>query len=205
MKKFVKWFIFWLVILGGIALAICYMVIPTETKSAIDIVVGYLNTPLGVAGGTTITLGFVAGVIIKLVYDRYKDTIRNDLEKAKEYAEQQKNQAKGYYELAIEEREQIIDMLSSYDKRIDDILDKVCLVCETVPNAKVNKLAQSIKDNATKLKEELKESLEEQYNSFVDSIGKKSRIETLEEQIAILTEQIERLVNDNGSEERIND
>lgn len=205
MKKFIKWFLFSLVLCGGLALAICYMVIPQQTKSAIDIVIGYLNTPIFIAGGTTITIGLVAGIIIKVIYDRYKDSIRNDFEQAKSYAETQKEQAKGYYELAIQEREQIRDILTSYDKRIDSLLDKVCKVCETVPNAKVQALALTIKEDGTKLKEELKESLEEQSNLLANSIGAKSRIEKLEEQIDRLTKELERLAEQHGREERTND
>lgn len=200
MKKFVKWFLFWLVVLGGIALAICYIVIPEQTKSAADIVIGYLNTPLGIAGGTTITLGLVVGVILKLVYDRYKDSVRKDFTEAKYYAETQKEQAKGYYELAVQEREQIRDILNSYDKRIDDLLEKVCQVCETSPNAKVKALANTIRENGSSLKEELKDTLVEQDNLLADSIGAKSRIEKLEEQIGTLTKALERLEEKYGKE-----
>ena len=200
MKKFVKWFLFWLVVLGGIALAICYIVIPEQTKSAADIVVGYLNTPIGIAGGTTITLGLVVGVILKLVYDRYKDSVRKDFTEAKHYAETQKEQAKGYYDLAIQEREQIRDILISYDKRIDDLLEKVCEVCETSPNAKVKALANTIRENGSSLKEELKDTLVEQDNLLASSIGEKSKVEKLEEQIKTLTIALERLEEKYGKE-----
>ena len=73
MKKFVKWFTFWLIVCGGIALAICYMAIPNETKSAIDIVIGYLNTPLGIAGGTTITIGMVSYFVISHIFKLNRD------------------------------------------------------------------------------------------------------------------------------------
>ena len=205
MKKFIKWFIFWLVVLGGIALAICYLTIPEQTRLAVDKVVEYANTPLGIVGGSTITLGLVASFVIKLVYDRYKDTIREDFKQAKEYAQAQKEQASGYYDLAVQERENIRDILSTYDKRIDELLDKICKVCETIPNAKVNALATTIKEDSVKLKEELKENLEEQENLLADSIGAKTRVEKLEEQIKSLTEQLERLVNQNEREETTND
>ena len=205
MKKFIKWFIFWLVVLGGVALAICYLTIPEQTRLAVDKVVEYANTPLGIVGGSTITLGLVASFVIKLVYDRYKDTIREDFKQAKEYAQAQKEQASGYYDLAVQERENIRDILSTYDKRIDELLDKTCKVCETIPNAKVNALATTIKEDSVKLKEELKENLEEQENLLADSIGAKTRVEKLEEQIKLLTEQLERLVNQDEREETTND
>lgn len=204
MKKFFKWFLFSLFVCGSLALAVCYMVIPERTKSAIDIVVGYLNTPIGIAGGTTITIGLVAGIILKLIYDRYKDSVRKDFKQAKDYAEAQKEQAKGYYELAVQEREQIRDILTSYDKRIDNLLDKVCEVCETIPNSKVKALALTIKEDGTKLKEELKEGLEEEYNLLADSIGAKTKVEKLEDKVAELTEKFERLLEEYGKE-RTND
>ena len=50
MKKFLKIFTYFLVLAGGIALAICYMVIPQETKYAMDVVVEYINKPLPIVG-----------------------------------------------------------------------------------------------------------------------------------------------------------
>lgn len=205
MKKFVKWFLFSLFVCGSLALAICYMVIPERTKSAVDVVIGYLNTPIGIAGGTTITIGLVAGVILKVVYDRYKDSVRNDFAKAKEYAEAQKEQAKGYYDLAIQEREQIREILSSYSSRIDDLLNKLVLVCETIPNAKVKALAHEIKDSGEQLKEELKEQLDNSDNLLANAIDKKSNVQLLEEKVASLEKQLERLVEQYGREERTND
>lgn len=105
MKKFIKWFLFSLVLCGGLALAICYMVIPNETKSAADIVIGYLNTPIGIAGGTTITIGAVLYVLFKVIYDRYRDRIikeielvKSNLAKEKEKDEEVINELKGLLE-----------------------------------------------------------------------------------------------------------
>ena len=205
MKKFVKWFLFSLFVCGSLALAICYMVIPERTKEAVDVVIGYLNTPIGIAGGTTITIGLVVGVILKVVYDRYKDSVRNDFQKAKEYAEAQKEQAKGYYDLVIQEREQIREILSSYSTRIDDILNKVILICETSPNAKVKALAEQIKTSGAELKEELKENLEELSNDFSNAIDRRTDVKALEHQVKELTEKLERLEEKYGGEETTND
>ena len=205
MKKFVKWFLFSLFVCGSLALAICYMVIPERTKEAVDVVIGYLNTPIGIAGGTTITIGLVVGVILKVVYDRYKDSVRNDFQKAKEYAGAQKEQAKGYYDLVIQEREQIREILSSYSTRIDDILNKVILICETSPNAKVKALAEQIKTSGAELKEELKENLEELSNDFSNAIDRRTDVKALEHQVKELTEKLERLEEKYGGEETTND
>ena len=205
MKKFIKWFIFWLLVLGGMALAICYVAIPQETKSAMDIVIGYLNTPLGIAGGTTITIGLVVGVIIKVVYDRYRDNIHEDLIKAQEFASSEKEKAEQYKETLVEYKEQVTEMLNGYSQRIDYLTSQIIEVCETSPNAKVKALGEKIKNGSSELKTEIKDNLEKLNNDFVSAMNEKVKLEELENKINSLTEQLERLVNDNGREETTND
>ena len=205
MKKFIKWFIFWLLVLCGMALAICYVAIPQETKSAMDIVIGYLNTPLGIAGGTTITIGLVVGVIIKVVYDRYRDNIREDLIKAQEFASSEKEKAEQYKETLVEYKEQVTEMLNGYSQRIDYLTSQIIEVCETSPNAKVKALGEKIKNGSSELKTEIKDNFEKLNNDFVSAMNEKVKLEELENKINSLTEQLERLVNDNGREETTND
>lgn len=205
MKKFIKIFCFSLLVLGGLALAICYMVIPQETKSAMDIVIGYLNTPLGIVGGTTITLGLVAGVIVKLVYDRYKTSINTTLEQAKQFAESKKEEAKEFHNNALKVQEEVKEVLSSYSTRIDELTNKLVEVCETSPNAKIKALGNEIKSGSDKLKEELKESLEEVNNDFAGAIEDKAQKINLEERVNELSKQLERLVEQYGRKETTND
>lgn len=205
MKKFIKWFIFWLLVLGGMALAICYVAIPQETKSAMDIVIGYLNTPLGIAGGTTITIGLVVGVIIKVVYDRYRDNIHEDLIKAQAFASSEKEKAEQYKDTLVEYKEQVTEMLNGYSQRIDYLTSQIIEVCETSPNAKVKALGEKIKNGSSELKTEIKDNLEKLNNDFVSAMNEKVKLEELENKINSLTEQLERLVNDNGREETTND
>ena len=76
MKKALKISTYCLLVSIIVAIGLCYIIIPERTKWAFDIVVDYLNKPLGVAFGTTITLGLVIGVVLKLVWDRHKDSIK---------------------------------------------------------------------------------------------------------------------------------
>ena len=146
MKKFIKWFLFLTFVCGCFALAICYMVIPERTKCAIDILVGYLNTPLGTIFGTTITLGLVVGVIIKVVVDRYRKNIKADLEEHKEQVQTLVNKAKDYEELAnkyFSKLEEQNNILKAYVDNIDDMNNEFLIkLCETVPNKKVKELAR---------------------------------------------------------------
>lgn len=205
MKKFVKWFTFWTIVLGALALGICYLTIPEQTKSAIDVVVGYLNTPLGIAGGTTITVGLVVGVIIKVIYDRYQASVRNDIAKVQEYVNSKEQEAEKYFELAKKQKEESIVVLENYSERIDDLLDKLVLVCETMPNAKVKALGEQIKNNGQELKSEIKDKLESLNNDFVGAMEEKIKLEELNDKVNSLMEQLERLVNNNGRKETTND
>ena len=204
MKKFIKWFLFGALVCGSLALAICYIVIPQETKSAADIVVEYMNTPLGIVGGTTITLGLVAGIIVKLVYDRYRDNINSDLEQAKSYVREQKQQAKDYYEYVVQYKAESIEMLESYSNRIDYITNQVVEICETSPNAKIKSIGEKIKNDSKELKQELQDNLTKLNNNFVEVVGRKEKVELLESKVNELTAQLERLVKEYGREETTN-
>ena len=145
MRKFIKWFLFSVFVLGSIALAICYMVIPNETKSAMDVVVGYLNTPLGIVGGTTITIGMVAGIIAKVVYDRYKSSIKQDLEDYKNKVEEITNQAKDYESIANEHYNQINALCEQEKEKNEYLLKQLENICKTIPNVKINAIGEEIR------------------------------------------------------------
>ena len=146
MKKFIKLFLFLTFVCGCFALAICYMVIPERTKCAIDILVGYLNTPLGTIFGTTITLGLVVGVIIKVVVDRYRNNIKTDLEEHKAQVQELVDKAKDYEKLAQEHYNNLdlgLCELAKHNNRQDKETQEFLIkLCETVPNKKVKELAR---------------------------------------------------------------
>ena len=137
MKKFIKWFLFWLSVGGGLALAICYMVIPEQTKSAVDIVVGYLNTPLGIVGGTTITIGMVAYIVVSNLLKLYREKAKQDFEECKQELEEKKQQL----DEKINEFESI---LNQFKKETNDNIKTLFVYCndnketlKLVPNKKV--------------------------------------------------------------------
>ena len=205
MKKFVKWFVFWTLVLGGLSIAICYIVIPRRTKEAFDIVVGYLNTPIFIAGGTTITIGLVAFVILKFVFGKYKVDFKQELENAKKFVEEQKTKALEYKDNALKEKEEMKQMLSSYDTRIDKITDFLVTICETSPNAKIKALAPKIKDDCLELKQEIKDNLNRLDNEFEVVMEEKVSIKELESKVDELTEKLEKVVNLYGTKEEPND
>lgn len=205
MKKFLKIFIPIFLIVGGLALAICYMVIPQETKSAADIVVGYLNTPLGIVGGTTVTLGLVVVVIVKFVLGKNNIDLIHEIDKAQDRIVEVKEEQEKYYELAKKEKEETIEILNSFSTRIDDMVDKVCLVCETIPNAKVKVLGEKFRQDSENLKKDLTTRLEERHNSLLDSTKSLPTMSEINEQLEQLKELIKKAGLDNEREETTND
>ena len=166
MKKAFKITTYCLIVSGVIALGLCYLIIPERTKFAIDIVVDYLNKPLGVAFGTTITLGLVIGVVLKIVWDRHKDSIKKDISDYKQVIESEKAKL----ELAKKELEtkesDIKTLLSNYSQRIDNLTELLVKVCETIPNAKIKALGVEIKSTQNEIKHDLeqKQELVEKYS-----------------------------------------
>ena len=144
MKKFVKWFTFWLIVCGGIALAICYMVIPNETKSAIDIVVGYLNTPLGIAGGTTITLGMVAYFVISHIFKLNRDKVKEQYDNCVQELEQKKKEIK---ELLVEYEKELKEHDTKVEERFEQITkvqNKEIDILQIIPNKKVQESVRTL-------------------------------------------------------------
>ena len=77
----------------------------------------------------------------------------------------------------------------------DDVVDKLIMVCETSPNAKIKALAEQFKNQSIELKGEIVEQLQENENAFVGALEKKkTEVEILEDRIA----ELERLVKQHG-------
>jgi len=182
MKKALKISLYSLLVCGALALAVCYIVIPERTKEAMDIVIGYLNKPLGIVCGTTITLGLVAFIIFKLVMVAKQKSLEQKWNESVLSCEKEKEQAKAYYEQALKEKEQIQEMLSAYQEQQDLQKQYVITLCNTIPNKKVNELASEFSEKATIQKEELKDKLESIENNYVSAMEERVSLKDLQEQ-----------------------
>lgn len=182
MKKALKISLYCFVLSCIVALALCYIIIPERTKEAMDIVVGYLNKPLGIVCGTTITLGLVAFVIFKLVMSAHKKSLEQKWNESVLSCEKEKEQAKAYYESALKKEEQVQEMLSAYQEQQDLQRQYVITLCNTIPNKKVNELASEFGEKATIQKEELKDKLESIENNFVSAMQERVTLKDLQEQ-----------------------
>lgn len=147
-----------------------------------DIVIGYLNKPLGIVCGTTITLGLVAFVIFKLVMVAKQKSLEQKWNESVLSCEKEKEQAKAYYEQALKKEEQVQEMLSAYNQRLEEQEKQIIVVCNTIPNKKVNDLVSEFSEKATIQKEELKDKLESIENNYVCALEERVSLKDLQEQ-----------------------
>lgn len=166
MKKALKISTYYLVLSGIIALALCYLIIPERTKCAIDIVVEYLNKPLGIAFGSTITLGLVLYLILKMLWERYKNSIKKDTENYKSELRKKEQELEQREKTINVKESEIKTILGTYSTHIDKLTDLVVKVCETSPNAKIKAIAKEVKGVEVELSQELeqKKNIVEKYS-----------------------------------------
>ena len=209
MSKFGKWIVLSLLILllcGGLALSICYMCIPLQTKSAIDIVVGYLNTPIGLGLGITITGGAVLTIFIKYLI---KFAISNSkygkesLSELQDKVEEAKKEALTYKEKALEIEEIAKTYLSNFNDRVDYLSSYLEKVCETSPNAKIKALGKELISGYNTKKEELSEELTKIKEDVSGYVSEKINVSELSNRL----KELESKVYEYGKEreETIND
>ena len=146
MKKFIKWFALLTLVLGGVALAICYVAIPERTKSAVDIVVDYMNKPLFIGGGVVVTVGMVFFVLIKAYSHYVINNNKTELEHYKTKVEELTKQAKDYESIAKKHYDELYEYCEALLDKLEEVENEVVKVCDTIPNAKVKKLGQTIKE-----------------------------------------------------------
>ena len=163
LNKFFKVFAFMVFFLGCVALITCYIVIPNETKLAMDIVVDYLNKPLPIIGLSILTLGGIAITIVSRTSFGKKVLInfRKELDSYKDTYQKCENKALEYKDLAQKKYEETKAILVAYSTEIDNLSDTLIKVCETSPNAKIKVIAQELKDKVDNTKVELGTKLNE--------------------------------------------
>lgn len=205
--KVLKGILLTILIIGIVGLSVCYVVIPNETETFVESVMGYLNTPIGIVGGTTITASF----LIKLIFTntsfgkKTMNELKTDVSNAKELVQVSINQAKDFYDNALKEKEEQKAILSAYSVEIDNLVNQLVKVCETSPNVRINAIASEIKELQDNTKQQLDTQLTEIDNNFNEYVENQNKVVELENKVAELTDKLERLVNEYGErEESIN-
>lgn len=207
MSKLKKWVIvilLGLLVGGAISLSLCYMIIPERTKSAIDIVVGYLNTPYGLGCGITITGGMViflfSKYLIKFAISNSKYG-KEELKKIEDSVKDYKDKASELKEIAEKSLEEQKVILSKYSQDIEYFTTSIIKVCETSPNAKIKAIGEELKGYKVKTSEELTEKLDDLHDSYLEI---REKANNYQEQIDEIKELLKGVIN-NEREETLND
>ena len=198
MKKALKITAIVLLLGGLIALGICYYVMPIKTTMAFDKLIALLNTPVGISGGTTITLGLVGGIVLKIVLDLHRSGIRQDLNEIKKLREEKTEEAKHYYELALKEKEEVKTIITSNKDQIDFLVAKIVKICETTPNAKVQALAKEILDGYNYGQNQLEIELHKIDSDLTKYIEDKVNVKELVEKYNNLLDLVRKLEQEYG-------
>ena len=147
MKKVIKIIVSALLFCGLIALLCCYCIIPERTKEAIDIVVKYINTPFGISGISIATFLVFAYKIFQLTsfgrkqYTNCQNEIASDKVKI---AELEKQNAL-LLEMINNGDKENVDRIIGVDTKVNELTNIVVEVANTIPNAKVNAIADKVK------------------------------------------------------------
>lgn len=204
MKKVVKITAYVLCLVAVVALTICYLVIPSQTKQAVDIIVGYLNTPVAVAGISTTIGGIVIFVVSKFIISNTKFG-KKELEKIKDDV----NNAK----VSVYEYKGIItDEVKKYKVQFEDLKkeseDKITIMYEEFKDLKVN-LMDSLKVIPNKKVQEIVEKYESEFNVREEEIINKtvntneyvnSKIKELEDKYQEFLNEAEVMLNEKAEE-----
>jgi len=198
MKKFLqvlKVLFYTSLVLGVIALVVCYITIPQETKLAIDVVVEYINTPLPIIGVSILVVGVFAYKIISTTSIGKKGlgTLKSDFSKVqntmKEYDALIKEKIA---ELEKKEKE-IKGILDGYSTEIDTLTDKLAKVCETSPNVKIKALGYEIKGEIKEIKQETIEKLESAKNEYAEVVYDKVDLNEIKDNYQTLLDELKAL------------
>lgn len=203
MKKFLIIFFISLLSVIGIGATVCYLVVPGQTKELFNLFVGYMNTPLGIIGGSSLTIGAVAFFVFKIVATYIVKNNKINLELHKKEVEKLIEQAKTYEEHANACYSNTKVVLSDFSNELDKLTTELIKVCETSPNAKIKKIADEIKGIDAEYRENINEKI-----ISLDMVvnNNQTTIDELDKQVKELTDKIERLVKDYGErKETIND
>ena len=203
MSKFGKWVIgilIGLLIASGISLSLCYIIIPERTKYAIDIVITYLNTPIALGCGITLTGGMVIFLFGKyLVKFALKNSKygKEELSKLESKVKEYETKALELKEIGVKSLEEQKVILSTYKSELDKYADTLLKVCETSPNAKIKAIGEQLKGYQTKTSEELTEKLDNLHDSYVEI---REKANNYQEQIDELKELLKGVINNEREE-----
>ena len=193
-------------VIGGIALVVCFIVKPDETKELLNYVMDHLNKPLPIIGVSILTLWYAISSVISRssIGKKSLTKITKDFDELKEETKHNEELAQEYYEKCLKKDDELKVILNSYSSSVDTLKEYVVKVCQTSPNAKIKALSKDILGDIKEIDTNMKNELEQINGNYEEY--KKSKLD--EQEIMRLLEShenaIKRLVDNYGKEETNN-
>lgn len=201
MKKAIKWGLYFIALGGIIIYVVSGIFAPTETKHATDIVIGWLNTPVGIAGVSTTIGGIIAYILVNFVVRNTKFG-RKELDNMKKSCDEfqanvivlENNAAKEIEECKKKYEEldkSCEDKVKIMYQQFEDLQNTLLSSLKTIPNKKVQAIVAKYETEYAVRKEEIIEKtintseyinekikkLEELLNEAKETINDKAEIE----------------------------
>ena len=137
MKKFIKWFLFSLFVACGLALGLGYIFAGDQTKAVVDTIVEYLNTPLGIIGGTSVTIGTIAYFVISHIFNLNRQKVQENYQKlVEEYKDKIAEYENAYNQLKDKERD-IVEHINKVEMAQYQNTKNMQEILKLIPNKKV--------------------------------------------------------------------
>ena len=206
MKKVIKWTAYILVLGALLAYSVCALSAPEFTKHATDVIMGWLNTPVIIAGISTTIGGIIAYIIVNFVIKSTKFG-RKELDKIK-----QSNEV--YVEHINAFRDNVTKKIEDCEQKYSDLENtcnnQITIMCEqftnlmnntmsalkTIPNKKVQAIVNEYETKFDAVKQEIIDKTVNK-NAYVDA-----KIKELENNYKEFIEKMEIMLNER--EETIN-
>ena len=169
-KKVLKVVLLSLLGLCSVGAIVSYAIIPEQTKSFFDGIREFINQPLPIVGVSIVGVGSMLWLVLsKLGYGKKAlNEMKQDIVDFKAKANETKDKAQEYYDLALKYQSETKVILSNYDSKIESCFVELEKVCETMPNAKIKELGKEIKEKYGLLKNELNEKLDN-LDTYIES------------------------------------
>lgn len=200
MKKAIKWTAFFLILACLVIYTVSGIFAPEQTKQLTDTVIGWLNTPVGIAGISTTIGGIISYVIVNFVMKNTKfgrkelDSIRKDTEDFKA--------------VTISEVKEFKEIVNKYENNYKtftaDCDNKITIMCEqftylydntikalkTIPNKKVQAIVTEYESKFQVIKEDIINKTVNK-NAYVDA-----KIKELDDNYKEFIEKMEKMLNE---------
>lgn len=200
MKKAIKWTAFFLILACLVIYTVSGIFAPEQTKQFTDTVVGWLNTPVGIAGISTTIGGIISYVIVNFVMKNSKfgrkelDAIRKDAEDFKAITI---NEVKEFKEIVNKCENNYKTFTADCDNRITImceqftyLYDNTIKALKTIPNKKVQAIVTEYESKFQVIKEDIINKTVNK-NAYVDA-----KIKELDDNYKEFIEKMEKMLNE---------